>query len=484
VDLSSATLRGSVPLSVPARAALVSLDEVERTLARATAPGWALQQAVLDAADPREAAAIAAWQALSGRLDAGERRHFTHFSGRIDEKAAEPVSFERALSAVARRWQRPSMEQRTRVERGQGRLWMLLASPCGTSGESSADAGVSALLMRTLASTRARLGQVAIEPWASTDGIGLLAHASPLGPRESSIAHAERVADALGRAVFSRLGDADVAAARAELLRDLGSKPRAGFAALLEGLAPGHPSWLEPRGSWEAVSELTPQGVAARRQLFWRGPLRVAIVSNADKAQSAAAAAALDRWFRPLRGEPSGCPQDSAAIPQSGQMSVATTGGSEASVVYVAVPIPADAGSRAAGRATAYLLNRRGGWLDRALGGPKLASSARASVFGGSRAGALVIEVRAVEGKTSDAAAQVRALLKRLSEGAATVEDAARAAEWLARVEQAAVLDPRRRIVELWTGAAEAPPPSVKELRQLHRGFGAEAHLVVQVEAK
>ena len=80
----------------------------------------------------------------------------------------------------------------SRIEAGQGEIWMLLASPCGTTVEDSTDAGWRGLAMRTAAMVD--VGDVVLEPWVTPDGIGLLAHGARSGPAETPVAHATRVA--------------------------------------------------------------------------------------------------------------------------------------------------------------------------------------------------------------------------------------------------------------------------------------------------
>ncbi len=468
-----------------ARVLAVIEQEAKLSLGRAAESAWTLEDSVLRPADPRQAAAVAAWRALGGRLQPGPVRELASYETHASEAGATADrALTQALAEVRATWAQPVVERRTRVEAGQGELWALLASPCGTSSESSADAGLTALVVRALAGAGAG-DDVAIEPWITADGIGLLAHAPRRGPDETPEQHARRVGSALGRAlVATRLHGADVADAREALLAGLGPGPRPGYWLALESLAPDHPSWLEPRGTWQSITEAARQDVATRRRRLLSEPLRVAVLASWDAAQAETTAQALERWLRPVRREPEACPSVSAPAPKHGELDLETSAAPDhGASAYVAVPLPA--GTERAARWTTLLLDRDGGWLDQALRKPGLASSAHATLLGGSHARALVIEITANPDAAHDAVAQVRGLLDHLARGAATAGDLRYAAERAARIDTAAELDPRRRIVDLWRGSADAAAPDLAALRRFHQqAFRADAPVVVYVKRR
>ena len=482
-----ATQRGATPKPAEvARAAAIVVDEAQAAVAAAPKSEWVLDQRVLRPADPRDSAAVAAWRSLSGRLPPGEPR--VYVSAGSEARAPDPkadAELRRLFAAAERHAAKSSLDTRVRAEPGQGELWALLATPCGTSGESQAQAGLGALLVSTLARPRRRTGDVEIEPWISADGYGLLAHGPRRGPNESPRAHAERVATALGKALAgTRTTSAEVASARRRLLADLG-QPRPGFDALLGALAPDRPSWLDPRGTWASLGELSASSVEAERRAFIGEPLRLAVIANWDDEQGQHLSRALDRWLGPLRGEASaGCSAPDRPIPRPGEYRV-LTGGEAPVSAYVAVTLPPSAElHRQEAEWTVHLLNRDGGWLDQALRLPGLASSARATLLGGPRISAIAIAVRAVDDGRDAAVAQIRALLERLATGAATAADvqAARAAYVSGR--RTALLDPRRRLVELWEDDDPLPAPDLASLRKLHRALAPDQHVVVRVDER
>ena len=88
-----------------------------------------------------------------------EAPHGAPCRGRARPRAANAKSSERRWPSTAAR-QASSVERRLRVEAGQGELWALVASPCGTASESSDDAGVHDVLARVLAKKRSAISGV------------------------------------------------------------------------------------------------------------------------------------------------------------------------------------------------------------------------------------------------------------------------------------------------------------------------------------
>jgi hypothetical protein len=321
-----------------------------------------------------------------------------------------------------------------------------------------------------------------LEPWVTPEGIGVLAHAPRMGPSETPDDHARRIAAALARAAVARLGGNLVAETRAELLEALGPGPDRGYWTAIEALAPGHPSWLEPRGSWRSVQSASTHAVDVRRRAWLRSPLRVGVIANHDAAQARAAHDELERWLRPLRGAPLGCRRAERPTPQPGEVTVEVAGAAETrAAAYVGVPL--GAGAIADASFTELLLNRPGGWLEQALKAPGLSAAARARVLGSERGAALVIEVGSFDDQAGVAVQQVRALLERLSKGAARPADFDIARAHAARAEELKSLDPRGRIVDLWLGRQPARP-TLESLRRFQRALAPSSHVVVLVKRR
>jgi hypothetical protein len=480
VDVTGPRAEPGLDGELVAKALLVTRDEME--LALRTAAGRWLPDGVTRAPDPRDAAAVASWRALSVLEAPATARSSAAYVAHHSER--ESLALPAAVAALQERWSRPSAEFLPRDEAGQGEFWMLAASSCGTLGETAADAGRRALFVRALAREASAGTDVELEPWISSDGIGLLAHAPRRDPAESPAALARRVGSALGRALLAvSPSGPTIAGARASLIEDLGGEPRAGYWLAIDALSPGRPSWLEPRGTFTALSDGGRSNVELERRLLLGEPLRVAALNNAGPAQGAQALEAFDRWLKAQRPDAPRCPEATRPAPRSGEFTLEASGSSEPEGAFVAVALPGlTAASRSALLATLFLLNRPGGWLEQALS--NLTARAQARVVGGSMAAGIVIQIATPPSSETAAVAQVRGLLARLARGSTTADELALAARELGRMELESSLDPRRRIVELWRGGGAAPALDLAALRAFHGRLGSGAQAVVYVHSR
>jgi hypothetical protein len=467
VDLQST---GAAPtVEAVARSAWNALDELQHTLARVDSGPWVLAKQVLAAESPREAAAVAAWQALNGNGRSAELHRLVHYAGDL----APPASSERLaqLFQSAAPSEHSGPEAAAEVEPGQSNFWMLLASPCGTSAEDAATAGTLALALHSTALSATGRDGVVLEPWLNVDSVGILAHAPAATAQESPEAQAERVAEALARALL-RAGPSPeaISASREVLLGTLAAGPTPGWSLALRQTSGNHPSWLDARGTWSTLSALSARSVELQREAFLRGRLRLASVGNHDEAQIAAGEQRLRNLLHGAESGRAACVPHRPVLPVAGQYRVEAASQRNTEAI-LAVPLPAGAeGLPEEALWTEMLMNRTDGWLQQALMQPGLVSTARARVLGGVAAAALVIELRALDGKRDAAVAQVRGLLGRLRAGAATGEDAQRAQESLQRRRAELALNPRARVVELWRrGLPHARPGTLEGLRALHR---------------
>jgi hypothetical protein len=455
--------------------------ESEMRTALAGAAGRRTPDGVARFVDPRDAAALAAWRALSTEDESEDPVRTVAYLAHTSERDRLPLA--PALSALERRLERSSLDLVRRDEPGQGELWVLLASPCGTSSEDAADAGSQAVLLRALAREASGTNDVQLEPWVAVDGAGLLAHAPRRDAGESAAALARRVGSALGRALLAAAPSGPtLASVRAGLLDEIGPEPRPGYWLALDAMSPGHPSWLEPRGTFSALSDAGQGHFELSRRAFLRGPLRVAVLTNGGSAQAELARGAIDRWIGTERLGTEACPTRTLAPPRVGELTLQTSAGPDAEGAYIAIALPGLSGPvRRQAEATLFLLNRRGGLLDQALS--SLAARAEARLVGGPSLSGLLVRVSADRGAESAAVAQVRALLERLSRGAASQEDAILAERELSRAELETSLDPRRRIIDLFRGTAPQPPLDLGALRAFQARLAGSHHTVVYVRS-
>jgi hypothetical protein len=455
-------------------------DEVDREVAQAGRyAASALEEALLRPTDPGDAAAAAAWRGLGERLPAGAARRLVAYVAPAADRSR--VDLGRSLGELRESLAKPLFETRVRVESGQAGFWMLAASTCGTAGESLADAGEAASIVSSLTLVQKSRDGVSFEPWIATDGVGLLAHAPRRSPSETPAEQARRVASALGDLIATtRPSPAVRLTAHEELLDALGRTPQPGFALSLEELSQGHPSWLEPRGSIAALGAAASRSFDAQLQHWLGSPLRLSVLANGDPTQAEVARRELERWVSPVRGDAVRCAPPGRVEPRSGELTLKTSVSDVVESAYVGVPLPRfDGRLPLEVRAALFLMNRSGGFLDRALA--DLPARARATALGGPRAAALVVRLAAPPEQRDPALARLRALFDRLPSGVATTADIQAADRELARADAAERRDPRRRIVELWRGAPAPSRLDAARLAKFLADLGRAGRLVVLV---
>jgi len=468
-------LDASPPPELRRIAFAVQLIEEEASLALAEASADdQLEASALSAADPRMAARTAAYQLLVAKAEGVAQRRFVSVT--TPDGALSPPALDAAVQGAEN--ERAALSVAVRVEANQPGFWALVATPCAASTERGDSAGHAALV-RAAASTAAPRG-VLLEPWIGAGGIGLLGFVER-GSRETSQQAAQRLGDALGRALVQAPTAIDVAAARTEMLKAVGGAPRPALAALLEALAPGHVGALAPRGTFGALESASRDAVLARQRELLRLPHRLAVLSPGNESDGALLAARLSRWLKsPEPAQPSPCGAE-IEPPSRGELRI-TRSGADSEANYLAFRVDPQAGPEVA--LLAELLNLPGGALERALSEPDLVGAARALVLGGSRARALVIQLSAFETREAEASSRLERLLERLSSG--TLLTSAEVDSAAARTREAyrrAALDPRFRLVELLEGAAPAPPDAAA-LRRLVLRLRPDAAIVVRTEPR
>jgi hypothetical protein len=486
LDMAARDLTSDAAARV-ATAAALARQELTVELADTTAPPDLGRDLATRAADPREAAERAAWWTLAGRRAAGDDALRTTLTvGMATPRDASPPGAAPAADLLRSEidratiaWHAPAVETKTRVERGQGEVWILVASTCGALAEGSGDAGAGAAVALAAASqAQAEAGDARVEPFVTADGVGVFAH-GPARAGESPRAHARRLADGAARAFAADpLEPARILQARTALLVRAGQVESRALGVLGGALAPGHPSWIAPFGTAFSLASASEEAIALRSSALRAGPLRVAVLASTDAAQAEAAAGAVDRWVARRPGATRSCPPLAALpTPRPGTYAVELPAGA-LSEALLALPLaPSDDGARAAATWMAEALDGPEGLLAHALGaGPgdapesALARAWSAAVVGAPRSPALVVRLTALDPTLDAAVAQTRALFDRLRQGALREGDRSRAAASLTRSALAASLDPRARVIELWRGemassGVSSAAPSLDALR-------------------
>jgi hypothetical protein len=281
-------------------AAAASLVRQEARLAIGAASGRDSRgRSATLAGDPREAAELAAWWALVDEGPVGQDpQPQDSVAIGLGVSADASVDFAARARDVAGALERADVARQARVvdvrsaiERGQGAVWILLGSPCGTLDEGDADAGLTALAVSSLAE-QARValrGDAEVSEWISSEGVGLVVRAARKDG-ETSSALAARAADTLGAAFMAgTVEESAIAHARAALMTTLADGDARSFVTLAEALTPGHPSWSFPLATGRGLEGWPDGAVVARVSALRHGPLRLAILGNEDAAQVDAA---------------------------------------------------------------------------------------------------------------------------------------------------------------------------------------------------
>jgi hypothetical protein len=464
--------------------------------------GEAARLAIGRGGDPREAADRAAWWGWSAPA-ASVRTASSVLSlplaviakgPQIDVDAvvtAARTKFVASLDRARIAWARGELEAKGRVEAGQGEVWVALGSPCGVSWETTLDAGLARVAIQSLAASVAPRGAadgVEIEPWASTVGVGLVAHAAAR-PGESPKALALRVGDLVGRAFLTGFpANEQVAVARGEAVSLLSDPVAPGpiLRPALTALVPEHPSFIDALGAIEPVAKIGGEGVELRLSTLRGGPLRLAVLANAPSVsgvtaeadQVDAATRAAERWVPRLPGETRACPAiDLGAAPKGALHVVHVAAGTG-----IAITLPVDEADRDAAAMLAAVLDGPGGRLEAAFSAQALATAYEARLVRGAGRSALAIVVLAPAGNLDAVAAAVRGLLERLHTAGPDEADRLRADARRAQASMQRRLDPRGRLVDLFLGEP-SPPPAVElpRLRAVAARVLAEDHLQLVV---
>jgi hypothetical protein len=489
---------GATIEAVGAQAAALVRAEITSEMSLAAGSSVSGRQ-ILTAADPRDAAARAAWWSLSAPSPGSPDTWATVLSvpsvSMVPPRIGAPpppaeISTARFQSAVAESLRAPPSvaERRVAIERGQGEVWVLLASPCGVGEEGLVDAGLGAAAMIAAAYARRHDSAAQLEPWLTADGLGVLAHASFRDDRETSIELARRVGGAAARALAAPVLTTEIATVARATALDLLARaegPEGGaLATFAPAMAPDHPSWLEPLGLWSRVASSALEDVRLHQLALASGPLRVAVIANADAAQAQAAADAVDRWLTP--GPARRACAAAAPLPsRPGRYEGHLPPDAPLARAMIGAPIPAPgAPDRDLAELARLALDGDRGLLAGAF--QQAAGRASARILGGSRAPALVIDVRAPEGGLAAAVTEVKLMLTRLPQST-TDADLDRAFAEQARLDQDGRADPHRRLVDLWASRSAVPraKPALAAFRAfLGRALADPALIVVEARAE
>jgi len=411
----------------------------------------AAARAIVTAGDPREAAARAAWWTTTS--DGVGTSNAPLFVA-VAERAAPAAHVTRltagdttrAIERVSRAQPRAAIERRVRHEPGQGAFVMAAGSPCPSSIDTRTQVDSAALALGLVAAARQSVDfEVELTPFIGADGAGLVARGEPR-PGESGVALATRVALALGAALGGRPPPTfEIERARSRLVegaaREWGHPETS--EALLRAMEPERPLALAPLGLEPALVRADAVAAAAAPADVLAGPVRAAVLSNVDGAQSDRAIATLETLLPPgpIAPCPGSHPQPAGA---RGRVDVRVAGDERfAQLSWATGPL----GSEAAEVAVA-ILQLTDGELARA------AASVGASVRVRRVGTAVMIDTRVAPERTDEAFVAMSAALDRISRSELD-EPTARRVRGSAHARlRDRTADPVSRAVELWIHGA------------------------------
>jgi hypothetical protein len=416
--------------------------------------------------DPREAAAAAAnWALSADAVGDGKIAVPAFVFGAAGARAREDQAtltgaFAKAIADGGAEWSRSALENRVLVEAEQGQLWVLLAAPCPLN-EPASRAGLTALTLSAVASSGMHRG-VAVEPWLAPDGYGLLVHAAR-SPNETTDALAIRVANAAARLLALEPPPATaIADARASLMVHLGGREHEHRAAIAEALLPTALTRLTPWGSASFLSRASDADARVRWGGLASGPLRAAVLANADSAQATTVLRAIDRWI-PRIGRPRTCTSVDDVKMSPDPLTYAVERGDTNAPTALAYSFDGSAGAgRGAALIAALILEGAApstSPLARALG-PSGRVTAR--VVGRGSRSMLLVELHTAEPLTDEAVGEAKQAIETMSLVDGPTASAARARFALQLDEQR--LSPEERVIALWRGEPVAAAPTDGEL--------------------
>lgn len=417
--------------------------------------------ALLTPTSAAEAAALAAWTAVrSFKTGVGEKRIVEYRGPEQDEVSSAKLA--RAVEQTQRDWSERALPALGRNERGQGQLWVMVASPCTTRAESPEMAGQRTLFLRTVARQWGGRRGVSLQPWIDARGSGLVAH-GPALRGESPEEHARRVARALGAALFGAPVDGrTLAAVRSEALAALGSDPGRDLLATVMGGE--HAAMLLPHGTDVSLSTLSTADVERERDEFVRERLRVAALENGAPQQAQIAANALGQWLAPVRAHAAPCPATRWNAADPGQWTLETIDQEVIPSARIAIPL---ALRPEVGKTIVHLLQAK-------------IPEAELSWWGAAAFGALVVRVSAAE-ELDSAVERVRLQLHESSESPPSEAAATAALRELRLTDDALLRFPAARLVQLWLSGEDPAPVTADEVLSHFPELKAGSHRVVRV---
>ena len=407
--------------------------------------------------DPKLQARRIAWQALSNRANGIQPTLHAHV--RIAQSAASGTRLVNAIKASLAPTRAAPIETRWRHEAGGLEQWVLLATLCGASSETTLNSGSTVAWLRAITKRYSGQRGVMLEPWVHPDGIGIMAHAGTQSLSETPEGLSRRIGDALGGAlVAGAVTSADLASVREDILIQLGTGTRHAYDQLLDMIAPNHPSTFEPFGNLESTKRWSLLDMRLRRRQWLSEPMRLSTLVNHSANQATQLGHALSRWLEPYRTDATQCDDQLTRPLVNSELQTTVHGGdSRDAAVYIAVQLTQNAAPIGDSYTwLEWLLNHPEGPLQVPPLDSDNARAAWAHVAGTNQRRVLFIEIdSADESVTNNFLARVRSVLARWTQSGLSPTEFKLVNTWLQENSSRASLNPRKRLGELWTGNSQ-----------------------------
>lgn len=412
----------------------------------------------------RDASRLAAWWALSKRLDGAEPAGLVATLELPPEtsdptRAALAESLDRGVRSAARAKAEAAVAVRSRPEPGHAETWVLVANPCALAEEPPHRWGSAALAAASVPwSHRAEgsgAGTVTIEPLVSPRGVGFFAHGTPR-PKEAADHLATRLARSAAASFYAGAPTGDVLLATEQ-------RALSGIFSRWSTNAPGlttlasnvgdRPSLLEPFGPPGRIARFEASDLSARLRALASGPIVVAILGREeDGSEAASVGMEVARWMGPT--DRATC--ERAPAPKGGRFEVRESRKGP-TFVRILMPLDPSPSARQKARALAKTLAGERGILNRSAAGGG-AGRASAMLLEGPSSESLLLSLAAPNEAAEGVAAEALALLARLARGELPEAEIARGIAEADEVTRSELADPRERLARLLDGTPVEPP--------------------------
>jgi len=376
-----------------------------------------------------------------------------------------------------------AFQKLVRVENGQGQIHALLATSLLPGFEPKRGVGAMSLLLGSAAERHTGEEGVALTPWISPDGAGLLASTGKRDRAETSHEQAARLGRVLGRALTSMPLDTDfIWRERSAALARLGKAPRPALEQALLALAPDHPGLVSPQGLYSTIEATNPLELRARGLHWLAQELRLAVLANDGASMADDVERSIASYLAPYRYDAKHWVTDAIEPARTGDTTVEVPSRDSVDAAFtVCLRLPSGQGLPAIyADWLLRLLTADSGVLSRWTSERKLFSRFDAVIVGGPRLRGLILAGGVPGVSPISELNAIKSLLAELATGSEPKEVSFDELQRWSRERQFRRLsNPRQRLIDLWLNDAPAPSPDEAGFRAYLRSAFAGADVMI-----